>query len=320
MCLLTTRIVKRIGYVLLLVASYAGLCIFLLAHLYPLAYILLPGYLLLGLTLGPSWIAKWNLIVFFASRISCGQNDCNNTSSAVDGADEHKAFCNRDERVRRLARWYHASENLGIVLGALIAAFVMTCASRNSQCFYSLNDVSNAIPKPIYNESVQGFDKLNALRMKTVERENDANVEPTTSQLNQLFDNFYEMNEQGQRICGAGSCPVWLGYDEFNYTESIGGLGAHNSTMPLIIAYMTLAIIALTLTCLSQQIDNSFKCESIKGMTDTLLFAGPMSFFIGTEQGYMLGDFTKVIVFCCCCCCYPFTDGKHLVHFGVELN
>lgn len=106
MCLLTTRIVKKIGYVLLLVASYAGLCIFLLAHLYPLVYVLIPGYLILGVTLGPSWIAKWNLVVFFASRISCGQNDCNNTSTTVDGNDEHKTFCNRDERVRRLARWY----------------------------------------------------------------------------------------------------------------------------------------------------------------------------------------------------------------------
>lgn len=45
MCLLTTRIVKKIGYVVLLVGSYAGLCIFLLAHLYPLVYILLPGIL-----------------------------------------------------------------------------------------------------------------------------------------------------------------------------------------------------------------------------------------------------------------------------------
>lgn len=294
MCLLTTRIVKKIGYVLLLVGSYAGLCIFLLAHLYPSVYVLLPSYIILGVTLGPSLIAKWNLVVFFASRISCGQNDCNNTS--VDGADEHKAFCNRDERVRRLARWYHASENIGIVLGALIAAFVMTCASNTSQCFYERNEISNAIHKPIYNESIQGTEKINRSNVtKSVEREYDNNVEPTSSQLNQLFDNFYEINEQGQRICGAGSCPVWIYYGELNYTESIDS-GAHNSTMPLIIAYMTLAIIALALTCLSQQIDNSFKCESIKGMTDFILYAGPMSFFIGTEQGYMLGDFTKVSI------------------------
>lgn len=172
----------------------------------------------------------------------------------------------------------------------------MTCATNNSHCFYGRNEMSNVVNKPIYNGSIEGLEKMNTIRTnvtKSVEREYDINVEPTASQLNQLFDNFYEMNEQGQRICGAGSCPVWIYYGELNYTESIGSFGAHNSTMPLIIAYMTLAIIALTLTCLSQQIDNSFKCESIK-MSDTLLFAGPMSFFIGTEQGYMLGDFTKV--------------------------
>lgn len=286
---MTTRIVKKIGYVIVLVASYTGLCIFLLTHLYPLVYVLLPGYLILGVTLGPSWVAKWNLVVFFASRISCGQNDCNNTSATLDGTDEHKVFCNRDERIRRLARWYHASENLGIVIGAIIAAFVLTCASKNGQCFYGRNDMSNDIHKSTINDSVHG--------VKSVEREHDINVESTTSQLNQLFDNFYETNDQGQRICGADSCPVWIYYGELNYTESIGRIDVHNSTMPLIIAYMTLAIIALTLTCLSQQIDNSFKCESIKGMTDTLLYAGPMSLFIGTEQGYMLGDFTKVMVY-----------------------
>lgn len=297
MCLLTTRIIKKIGYIVLLVVSYTGLCLFLLAHLYPLLYVLLPGYLILGATLGPAWIAKWNLIVFFASRISCGQNDCNNTSSTVDGTDEHKTFCNRDERVRRLARWYHASENLGIVIGAVIASFVMACASNNSQCFYGRNEITNV---PNHNESIKAFVKPNTIRnttAKSFEREYNIYVEPTISQLNQLFDNFYETNEQGERICGAGSCPVWIYYGEFNYTESIGSFGAQNSTMPLIIAYMTLAIIALTLTCLSQQIDNSFKCESIKGMKDTLLFAGPMSYFIGTEQGYMLGDFTKVVTF-----------------------
>lgn len=176
----------------------------------------------------------------------------------------------------------------------------MTCVSNNSQCFYGRNDLSNAVNQPIYNESVQGVE-MHTIRTnvtKSVERENDIHehVEPTSSQLNQLFDNFYELNEQGQRICGAGSCPVRIYSGELNYTESIGSFDAHNSTMPLIIAYMTLAIIALTLTCLSQQIDNSFKCESIKGMSDTLLFAGPMSFFIGTEQGYMLGDFTKVCI------------------------
>ncbi|KAJ6634815.1 UNC93-like protein, partial [Pseudolycoriella hygida] len=298
MCLMTTRIVKKIGYVLLLVASYVALCIFLLAHLYPKFYILLPGYLILGFTLGPSWIAKWNLVVFFASRISCGQNDCNNTSSTIDGIDEHKAYCNRDERVRLLARWYHASENLGIVLGAIIAALVMSC--HDSQCF-SVQNTMSTIPRTIRNESVEGPEKLNTMRVnvtKSLGREFDINVEPTTSQLNQLLDNFYEMNEQGQRICGIYYCPAWTYYHEFNYTESIDVFGAHTSTMPLIFTYIALAIIALTLACLSQQIDNSFRCESIKGMTDTLLFAGPISFFIGTEQGYMLGDFTKAFVSC----------------------
>ena len=132
------QIIKKIGYIFLLCISYAGLCLFLIAHIYPSIYTLFPAYLILGLTLGPAWVSKWNLVVFFASRISCGQHECSNTTSTLDGGtDEHgKVFCNRDERVRRLARWYHATENLGIVIGALIASWVMTSCIHTG-CFYS---------------------------------------------------------------------------------------------------------------------------------------------------------------------------------------
>ena len=143
----------------------------------------------------------------------------------------------------------------------------------------------------------------------------DSYVEPTSvSQVAPGDTLMYNTNEHGERICGAGSCPVrmyrYYSASQTLYSDNIqnssnsgsGGdiemgqswMGGHSGSMPLIIIYIVLAIIALTLTYLSHPMDNTFKFESIKGMTDTLMFAGPMAFFIGTEQGYVLGDFTKV--------------------------
>lgn len=387
MSLLTMKIIKKIGYICLLATSYAGLVLFLVAHLYPSIYTLLPAYLLLGATLGPAWISKWNLVVFFASRISCGQNECSNNASTIDGLEDHKMYCNRDERVRRLARWYHAAENLGIVLGAIIASLVMTsCATTNDVgCFYHNNispppsnsimtkdlftttdntssvDLQNISLSSRYNITpttitttksslssssssssvvvVVVVTETNTVLLKTTskgtsssktqtttvgspftydggesmitgltdaqngtiakkekEYNYDMYIEPTMSpSSDQLMDSMFNTNEHGDRICGADSCPVSIYYaTEFNYSKSISQLNTHPGTIPLIIIYIILGLIALILTCLSQQIDNSFKCDTVKGMTDTLLFAGPMAYFIGTEQGYVLGDFTKV--------------------------
>lgn len=359
MSFLTMKIIKKIGYIILLASSYAGLCLFLLAHLYPSMYTLLPAYLLLGATLGPAWISKWNLVVFFASRISCGQNECSNNASTIDGLEDHKMYCNRDERVRRLARWYHAAENLGIVLGAIIASLVMTsCTTTNDAgCFYNklssnsillskdlftttqantfsvdlqnvslnrYNTTSSSLPvtttevvvetttattklttttttigSTIVNDVGVLADVQNGTTFTKKEKEynydmymDQATLSPSSDQ---LMDSMFNTNEHGDRICGADSCPVSIYYaTEFNYSKSIGQLDTHPGTIPLIIIYIGLGLIALMLTCISQPIDNSFKCDTVKGMTDTLLFAGPMAYFIGTEQGYVLGDFTKV--------------------------
>lgn len=136
----------------LLLAAYAALCVFVLAHLYPAAWTLLPAYVLLGATMAPAFCSKWSLVVFFASRISCGQQECGpdmgsgsmeqvaiagssqriGGSSGAAGSVElpNTKHCGRDERIRRLARWYHAAENGGIIVGAVLAAVVMTQCGR----------------------------------------------------------------------------------------------------------------------------------------------------------------------------------------------
>lgn len=311
MCLLTRHILKRLGYVALLAIAYAGLCVFLLAHVYPNIYTLLPAYMLLGVTLGPAWISKWNLVVFFASRISCGQQEC--SSNTADGVEEHKAYCNRDERVRRLARWYHAAENMGIVIGALVASLVMTtCVNHDCSWFYAKSIMGSVVTdaKILNGSSLNLTSKDHIITtlfelpftVSTSESSQTALYEqqtaPTGQPLDQLINTMFNTNGHGERICGADACPVsMLNYavELWNDSRTNSQLESHPGSTPLVLAYLAIGLIALLLTVMQQPIDNSFREDKARGLTDTLLFAGPLAYFIGTEQGYVLGDFTKVI-------------------------
>lgn len=319
MCLLTNRIVKKVDFVTLIALHYATLCLFLLAHLYPAAWLLLPAYALLGVTLGPAWICKWNLVVFFASRISCGLHECSNLSTlqsdvglsaGAAAADEVKGFCNRNQRIRRLARCFHAMQDVGICIGAIAASVIISCAASESGCFFtnrffnfdgangSLSAVGprNASPsaystkKMPYNANQNALDPLNTSPTNYDSLDED----PVFAQHDELQDSLYNTNEHGARICGAGSCPTWN--EEVysgNETEEYSWF-TYNGTIPMTVFYLLLTVLALILGCWSQQVDNTMKMENYKGVVDTLLFAGPLAYFIGTEQAYVLGGFTRV--------------------------
>lgn len=349
--LLTIRLVKKLGNLHLFIAHYAILCIFLLLHLYPSIWLLIPAYGLLGLTLGPTWVCKWNLIVLFASRISCGQHECPTATTMMNessGSDEHKSFCNRNERVRRLSRWFHAAQDLGILFGAIIASIIISCAATESNCIltqqlFKLNRNGNSnesssssstegssssgniatinnFPMNTLNDIHRGIDTshlstvnfLLANKSKSIiysENSGRSTAESEESfgdlikyyqesffsQHNELLDSLFNTDEHGDRICGASSCPTWNREFETNSTEEYSGF-RFAGTIPMTLVYIVLAVIALVLVCLSQQYDSTFKYDNFKRIHDTLLLASPMAFFIGIEQAYVIGGFTRVSI------------------------
>lgn len=354
--LLTIRLVKKLGNLHLFIAHYAILCIFLLIHLYPTIWLLMPAYGLLGLTLGPTWICKFNLIVLFASRISCGQHECPTATTMMNessGMDEHKNFCNRNERVRRLSRWFHAAQDLGILFGAIIASIIISCAATESNCIltqqlFKLNrnesssggsssssggndgnvSTMNNFPMNTLNDIHRGIDTshlstvnfLLANKSKSIIY-SDHSGRPTAesvagddesfgdlikyyqesffSQHNELLDSLFNTDEHGDRICGASSCPIWnREFENTNSTEEYDWF-RFSGTIPMTLVYIVLGVIALVLVCLSHQYDSTFKYDNFKRIHDTLLLASPMAFFIGIEQAYVIGGFTRVCkIFC----------------------
>lgn len=300
MCFLTTRLIRKLGHTFLIASSYTGMCFFLVCHLVPSIYTLIPAYVVLGITLGPAWVGKFALIVFYANKLSCTQHECN-LSNAADTLDEHKVFCNRDQKVRRLGRLFHAAQDLGIIFGASMAAIILSCASMQSVCFPIKSEV---IPTTeVYIQS--NFTNQTAVNLPSPTNFNKTLAGLTHSWLSLstqhptdeiILDELYNHNEHGERICGADLCPVWSSTIEHNasFYEDFLDTSSSYGEVALILLYLSFATISVSLTCLSGRGEKSFRIEKVKGMTDTLLFAGPMAYFIGTEQGYMLGDFTRV--------------------------
>ncbi|ETN59899.1 hypothetical protein AND_008481 [Anopheles darlingi] len=406
MCLATTRLVQRFGYSIVLTASYGVLCLFLAAHIYPVLLSLVPGYLLLGLLLGPTVICKQALLVSMAGKLSCSQPECGGTSTAGIGADsydDHRLLCSREEQVRRLGRWFRAAGDFGIIVGTIVAAFVLTCASGSNRigCYYVSRASSDAagvpssgavpfgavngtlhpntsvtsavnpgrptvlgpnlpperdilmslpdddteapptvsvtvapVPSPKPTNPSPAVPKIVTPSMPTLRETmyylynirlpEPAGTEGGTAAAQasstsssaagetpyggegaiQYLDRFpysmYEMNDNGERICGSHLCPVWDRNIPVNGStvESDAKSRGYTGAVQLMGVYLVFGVLAFLVTAFTADYEFNVKFDSIRRMSDTLLFAGPLAYFVGTEQAYMMADFMKAFVAC----------------------
>ncbi|XP_046803468.1 uncharacterized protein LOC111685935 isoform X1 [Lucilia cuprina] len=311
MCLVTPKLIHKFGYSLLMGANYVAVCLFLLCHLYPSIYTLLPAYILFGLSHSPSFISKIAVVVHYGSKLSCSQHECTLLSShALDSWEEHKLFCNRDQKVRRLARWFHASKDFGIIIGAIIASLVLSCTSSDWNCPGANTKLPATTTTTTTTESSIAKLLLPATNSSAPLAAAFQSFIPSTpyvwNHLNGFKNEFYNLDEHGNRICGADMCPLWhsdlqaesyAAGNETIYSNFINEKPREGS-FTLIVIYLVFATVALVFSVLVGKIHATFRHERIKGITDTLLFAGPLAYFIGTEQAYILSDFLRAFVSC----------------------
>lgn len=319
MCLVTPKLIHKFGYSLLMNVNYLAVCLFLLCHLYPSIYTLLPAYILFGLTHGPAFISKIAVVVHYGSRLSCSQHECSLLSThALDSWEEHNLFCDRNQKVRRFARWFHISKDFGIILGAVIASLVLTCTLNDWNCAEPLVNV----PPPKVSRSttitttttttttITSTTTTESLAVKFVPPLNSSvpltiafvSSTPFIWNLESNYrSEYFNLDEHGNRICGADMCPLWQdnlqmennAANETLYTPFINEKSRAGS-FTLISVYFMFAVVALTLSLCIGKIQATFRHERIKGITDTMLFAGPLAYFVGTEQAYILSDFLRV--------------------------
>lgn len=359
--------IKKMGHYSVIFCGYVGIALFLACHVLPNYYTLLPAYTVLGIVLGPLYISKLNLIIVMANKLSCGQHECCNATISTPTASQEpnheeigmfpaKPPCSRDQNIRRLARWFNAVQDFGILCGAVIASFLLTCSAfdepnsvAHSMCLNGNNQSSSSsYMEPFsFSQPVMVMDAFPvadhltatpplALPVKNESaREIEAQIRPelnpvigavlTKAPVSENFD----VNSHGQRICGASSCPVWMhmhaSYIPFYMARQRNESGQSyesilytNIRMQVTIAvYLILCLAAIGSTIGLRNFANKknlaqqqARYNTIPGLADTLLFAGPMAFFIGTEQSYLLADFMKVSALRLWTCVYCYLLGR----------
>ncbi|ALC49530.1 CG3078 [Drosophila busckii] len=289
------RLIHRYGYTPLLTANYLCLFLFVLSHLYTSIYTLLPAYMLLGLTLSGATNCKAALLVYYGARLSCMQSECTALGSAassvpLEALEEHKMFCDRDQKVRRLARWYRASQDVGIIMGAIFASLLLACNENDWNCItYYL---------PYFP------------------------VHPNASSRMIPAEDYYNRNDRKMRICGAAMCPFRLPQlnephhfqerDDTFYDLNLGAgtffkefiaAGSQSAGHLLLWFDVMLALISLSLSLISGRtsLATGVRLERIiQDISNTrkLFFAGPLAFYIGAEQGFMSADFMRAFISC----------------------
>lgn len=357
--ILTPIILRRFGYSLVIGINYAMVCVFVCSHLYPSVYILLPAYIIWGLSHSPAWISKTALLVHYGSKLSCSHYDCPIMTSSQQQKqsinetpiDEHRLFCNRDQQIRRLVRWFHLAKDLGIIIGALITSLLLstksTIPAKDINYFQIDSATSNSttISDTLNVSSTSSVDSsFSPLSLSTssspssptavssnyflssgswwysIERSaliwssSTQNLHQSPSLLTNDKDaRDYRLDEHGVRICGADMCPIWINFrlddsgnnsnnnskQQFYQITSQPGKPSIsffkvNHTL-LILIYLIFALSSLLMTIASGKIHANFRrSQHVKHLHHNLLYIGPLAFFVGTEQAYILSDFLRV--------------------------
>ena len=117
--LVAPTLVQRVGCNWTLILGYAHACVFFGLHLYPTPYTLVPAYLALGVWMGPIVSARVTFLMTLASKLSYVVTE----EDEVEDMD--KSSSRRETTVRRLARGLQTAQDIGLVLGNGVTAFLL---------------------------------------------------------------------------------------------------------------------------------------------------------------------------------------------------
>lgn len=263
-------IVKQLGSNWTLIGCYAGSCIFLGVHLYPKAYILIPGYLIMGICLGPMVGAKITTLMTLATKLSYVLSE-----EEEDEVDDAEGLGRRDVIIQRLARGLQVAQDFGLIIGNIVAAFLLWYTTDNEQdtkdSFLALDSM---------------FAKLDG------ERVCGASACPTTIS----FDTSVYLSSNSNTSVST-TVPLVLPCKTSTMLASVF-LGCCVMGLALTAALMD----HIRLYIFQDHSDRNVLSAALKAMQDTfkdpkLQLAAPLAIFIGLEQGFMYADFSKVSIY-----------------------
>ncbi|XP_075217840.1 protein unc-93 homolog A [Lycorma delicatula] len=277
----TPILVHKIGSNWSLILSYTGTCVFFGVHLYPRVYTLIPGYLLMGIWLGPLAGARITFLMTLASKLSYVLSD-----EEEDEIEYLAGITRRELIIERLSRGLHVAQDLGLIIGNFVASLLL---------WYTTTASATTSPSNIKDIN-DSFFVLDAMFKTTGSNERIC----------------------GSMAC---PLTTNVEYSDTRYgTVSVNDSGAYNkyvlpckTTTMLASVFLGCSVMGVALTAafmdhiklfIHQDPAEKTDCHAAaRVMQETfkdprLQLAAPLSVFIGLEQGFMYADFSKSYVVC----------------------
>ncbi|KAF2885088.1 hypothetical protein ILUMI_21091 [Ignelater luminosus] len=304
--LLGPYIVHRVGANVVFLLSYAVFSVFYAAHLYPTLYLLVPVYVILGLVLGQVSLCYIAFLMGISSKMSCAMSD----------DDDELRLARRTVIIRRFARAIKASQDLGLIFGSFVTAALITLwgqsvdgpaktCGENEDLLNCSNCAQNnpCTACPYSNVSNGALKNCSAFEI----------LQSSVIDFNAFVDNFFDIDEHGQRLCGAYACAAGFVINSNSSSTDYNVILPRTTSVLLSAVFIVFSMVSLVASGLGLGKLKTYVCQdtlesahfiiSLKAVKESfkdvkLQLAAPLAVFIGMEQAFIYSDFSKSYVVC----------------------
>lgn len=276
--ILSPSLVQKLGTNAVFSIAYGAFAVFYAAHLYPVLYLLLPVYFVLGLVLGPLSLARVSFLMTLSAKLSY----------VFSEEDEEAKNLRRTCIIRRVARAFKAAHDLGFIIGSIFTSILTT---------YTVNlDGNTTNTTASTNVSTTYYKNWSSMS--------------ASYDYSAFLDDIFDVDESGDRLCGSQACPTSFVL-AFNTSEEASYYRVLPSTTTAVLAAVYVSVCGVGLAFVAIWLDKirMFVYQdplerpeglaALRTVRDSfrdvrLRLAAPLAVFIGLEQAFMYADFSKV--------------------------
>lgn len=235
--LLGPPFVQKFGTNSVLFVFYVTLVIFFGSHFYPVLFVLVPVYVMFGLALGPVAISRIQFLMTLSSKLNAV------LSEDDDDSKQLRKTC----IIRRVARSFQAAQDVGLILGSVLTALLITytfdgkqfvlldtkpnitmlsnttlldCNYRNGNCNLT-NTYLNMLEQNYNNSNNNNPCEGNNTNCKTVSEDSSPSSSGAILDYTSFMNNMFDVDEAGDRLCGSKACPSYFIFS-YNYSTTEG--------------------------------------------------------------------------------------------------
>lgn len=282
--ILSPSLIQKLGTNIILLVSYGAFAVFYTAHLYPVLYLLVPIYFVLGLILGPLSLARVSFLMTLSTKLSY----------VFTEEDEDSKNLRRICIIRRVARAFKAAHDFGFILGSILTTLLIT---------YTVN-------LNINTRNTNTTDVITNCTAVSSSCNNVSAVNLSNDDYSAFLDDIFDVDESGDRLCGSQACPTRFvlafngSQDESYYrvlpkTSTTLLAGIYVSCCALGFAIAATGLNKIRMFVYQDPLERPEGVAALRTVRDSfkdvrLRLAAPLAVFIGLEQAFMYGDFSKV--------------------------